>query len=278
MGAMDDGAAPFSRTVRVARTGSTSTDLREAAAREPGRWPHLSVLVADAQDAGRGRAGRSWDTPPGQALTASVLVRPRVPAQDLAWVTLLTGLAVLRAVEDVLTGAGGGAAARRRVALKWPNDVVMVDAGEEDLPGWGRDRKVAGILTEVVPGQPPAVVLGIGVNVAEERSGLPVGWATSLRLEGAAATPQHVLAAVGRHLVALLDRWETAGGDTGALTGEVAERCATLGQEVAVDLPGGERLEGTATSLGADGALLVRTEDGREVAVRAGDVSHVRRR
>lgn len=276
MGAMDDGAAPFSRTVRVARTGSTSTDLREAAAREPGRWPHLSVLVADAQDAGRGRAGRSWVTPPGQALTASVLVRPRVPAEGLAWVTLLTGLAVLRAVEEVLTREG--TAAGHRVALKWPNDVVVVGAGEEDLPGWGRDRKVAGVLAEVVPGQPPAVVLGIGVNVAQERPGLPVAWATSLRIEGASTTPDDVLAAVGRHLAALLDRWEAAGGDAGALAGEVAARCATLGQEVAVDLPGGERLEGTAISLGGDGALLLRTEDGREVPVRAGDVSHVRSR
>ncbi|WP_127129617.1 biotin--[acetyl-CoA-carboxylase] ligase [Georgenia sp. SYP-B2076] len=132
---------PFARVLRVARTGSTNSDLRAAAATDPGAWPHLSVLVTDQQDAGRGRAGRTWVTAPGTALTASVLLRPRVPAERLAWVTLLGGLAVQRATAE-LAGV--------RTGIKWPNDVLVVGAGDEDVPGWGRDRKVAGILAEVL--------------------------------------------------------------------------------------------------------------------------------
>ncbi|UNX55699.1 biotin--[acetyl-CoA-carboxylase] ligase [Georgenia sp. TF02-10] len=280
--------APFSRLVRVARTGSTNADLLAAAAADPGSWPHLSALVADSQEAGRGRTGRPWVTPPGRALTVSVLLRPRVPAAHLPWVTLLTGLAVRRATSDLLG---------RPTVVKWPNDVLVVDGGEPDLPGWGRDRKVAGILAEAVPAVPPgaddggapsehraddaarpAVVVGIGVNVAQSPGELPVPWATSLRAAGASVSVDAVLTAVGQHLAVVLDRWEAAAGDAGAagLTAEVRTACRTIGQVVRVDLPGGGALAGTAVDLDDAGRLLVRRPDGVLGAVAAGDVQHVR--
>jgi BirA family transcriptional regulator, biotin operon repressor / biotin---[acetyl-CoA-carboxylase] ligase len=281
---------PFTRVVRVARTGSTSTDLREAATADPGAWPHLSVLVARTQDAGRGRAGRGWDTAPGTALTASVLLRPDVPPGRLPWLTLLAGLAVQRATAE-LTGV--------RTGLKWPNDVLVLDTGEE-VDGWGTDRKVAGILAEALPatqvlaasgvpgaGGATAVVLGIGVNLAQSADQLPVPWATSLRLATGAtgatpsgATPgaEELLGAVGRHLVELLARWEAAGGDAEAagLAKDVARVCVTLGRSVRAEVPGGLDVAGTATALDADGHLVVRTPEGTEQTVRAGDVRHLR--
>lgn len=270
---------PFTHVLHVGRTGSTNTDLREAATADPAAWPHMSVLVADAQDAGRGRAGRSWVTAPGTALTASVLLRPRVPAGRLAWVTLLAGLAVKRATAE-LTGLPTG--------VKWPNDVLVLRAGDEEIDGWGTDRKVAGILAEVLPeAHPeaePGVIIGIGVNVAQAEDQLPVPWATSLHLAagraGAAARPtvSEVLLACGRHLAALVARWEEFDGDAHAagLAEQVRGACVTLGRRVRAELPGERAVTGVAVELDPDGHLVVRTPDGARTTVRAGDVLHMR--
>ena len=80
----------------VDRTGSTNADLLVAAAAGA---PDRSVLVAEHQDAGRGRLARSWVSPPGSGLTVSVLLRPDgVSASRLGWLTLLAGLATYDAV------------------------------------------------------------------------------------------------------------------------------------------------------------------------------------
>lgn len=252
------------RVVVVERTGSTSTDLL-AGAREG--WPDRSVLVADHQAAGRGRAGRTWETPPGLALTVSVLLRPRVPRHALGWLPLLGGLAVVRALAVLGVEA----------VLKWPNDVLLPGAGGDDVPGWGRDRKVAGVLGELAPGG-DAAVLGIGVNVGQPAGSLPVPHATSLAAVGRPVDRVDLLAGVVGELVRLDDAWRTADGDAASaeLAAAVAAVCATLGSPVRVERPGGDVLEGEAVSLGADGALRVADRSGRVHAVLAGDVAHVR--
>lgn len=252
----------------VERTGSTSTDL-VAAAREGA--PDRSVLVADHQDAGRGRAGRAWDTPPGQALTVSVLLRPDVPSHALGWLSLIGGLAVVRAL------AGLGVEA----VLKWPNDVLLPGVGSDELPGWGLDRKVAGVLGDVVPtapGEPPAAVLGIGINVGQPADALPVPSATSLAAEGVEVERADLLARLLSALADLDDAWRGAGGDAveADIAAECAAVCATLGSPVRVLWPGGEVLEGVAVSLGDDGALRVADGSGRVHLVLAGDVERLR--
>ncbi|KGM08932.1 biotin--[acetyl-CoA-carboxylase] ligase [Cellulomonas bogoriensis] len=259
---------------------STSTALVRAATADPGAWPDLSVVLAHHQSSGRGRAGRSWQTPAGAALTISVLLRPDVPADRLGWVPLLTGLAVTRAVRDV---AGVPA------TLKWPNDVLVTDPGSRDaLPGWGDRRKVAGVLAEVVPGPgtgggPHAVVVGVGVNLTQTRQELPVPGATSLHLVAGAAGAvgpdldrTAVAAALVSRLVELDRRWRGASGADDALHEECTAACSTLGGRVRVERPGGGGLVGTATALGPDGQLVVVDDDGREHHVLAGDVHHVR--
>lgn len=251
----------------VDRTGSTSTDLLTAARRgEPDR----SVLVADHQVAGRGRAGRTWETPPGAALTVSVLLRPRVPSGALGWLPLIGGLAVVRAL------AGLGVEA----LVKWPNDVLLPGAGEE-LPGWGTDRKVAGVLGDLLPptpGVPAAAVLGIGVNVGQERTQLPVPSATSLSAEGVCVEREDLLARVLAELLDLDDAWRAADGDAvgAGIAAQCAAVCATLGSPVRVLRPGGGVLVGEAVALGADGALRLADQDGRVHTVLAGDVERLR--
>lgn len=265
--------APFARVEHVAETGSTSSALMAAVVEEPDRWPHLSVLVAEHQTAGRGRAGRSWRTPPGAALTASVLLRVRVDPGRLGLGPLVGGLAVRRALTR-LTGL--------RLGLKWPNDVLVLDAGP-DLADWRTDRKVAGILLEALPdhgasapGGPTAtaLVVGIGVNVGQSAEQLPVPWATSLALAGRGdVTPGGALTAIGEELAPLVAAWERGERD---VLDAIREACVTLGREVRVELPGGARLTGTAERLEDDGRLTVVTPAGDRVPVLAGDVLHVR--
>ncbi|HEY0216922.1 MAG TPA: biotin--[acetyl-CoA-carboxylase] ligase [Cellulomonas sp.] len=265
-------AGPLLRLDVVARTGSTSTDLVELLRADPAGWGEGGLLVAEHQQAGRGRGGHTWQTPAGTALTFSLAVRPGVPERFWGWLPLLTGLGVVRAVR-AMTGLAA--------VLKWPNDVLVPAPDGEQVDGWGRHRKVAGILAEVAPtADGRTVVLGIGVNVSQRTADLPVASATSLSEArgGAAVDRGGLLVAVVRQLTGLLDAWRAAGGDPAAagLDVAVAEVCRTLGTPVRAELPGGEELRGTAVRIAADGGLVVRTQSGGEQTVLAGDVRHVR--
>lgn len=245
------------REVRVvAETGSTNADLA-ALARE-GADEGL-VLVAEAQRAGRGRLDRAWTAPPRSGLAFSVLLRPAVPVARLAWLPLVAGLAVVRAlrrfteIEDVPRGRMAAA------VLKWPNDVLI------------GDRKLAGILAERAGG---AVIIGIGLNVGLRADELPVPTATSLAIEGAPADRDPVLRAILRELAAAYAEFGRAGGEP-ALRQAYEEVCATVGRRVRVELPGDDVLSGTATGVDDSGRLLVDGPDGTH-ALSAGDVVHVR--
>lgn len=256
------GVLPLGRVEVVDAVASTSTALLDAVAAEPAAWPDRSVLVADHQQAGRGRAGRTWTTPRGVAVTVSVLLRPAVDRRHLGWVPLLGGLAAARALRDL------GAAA----ALKWPNDVLL--PAPTEVPGWGAYRKVAGVLADLHPGaDAPVAVLGVGINVAQAEDELPVPTATSLAVAGFDATRQDVLVALLARWLEADAAWRAAGGDAAAagLAEAWEALSATVGHDVTVDLPGGESLEGRATGVADDGALLVRA-GGRTTTVRAGDV------
>ncbi len=216
------------------------------------------VLVTEHQTAGRGRLDRVWVTPPQAALTFSFLLAPdRVPTERWPWLPLLVGIAVSEAVRAV-TGV--------ECELKWPNDVLV---GE---------KKVAGILVERIE-RPAgaAAVVGIGLNVTTARDELPVPNATSLLLEGAGTTDRSViLREVLRSFEALYGQWVADEGDAKrGLLDSYVRRCATIGRQVSVDLPTGERVVGEASGVDADGRLAVTTAAGVRV-LGAGDVVHVR--
>jgi len=92
-----------SRFEYVAQTGSTNTDLVLSASSTPEAFPHLSVLVAGSQTAGRGRTGRVWVSPAGKSLSISVLVRPSGwSAENFGWLPLVAGVAMREAVQAAL--------------------------------------------------------------------------------------------------------------------------------------------------------------------------------
>jgi BirA family biotin operon repressor/biotin-[acetyl-CoA-carboxylase] ligase len=238
----------------VASTGSTNADLAAAA-----DAADRTVLIALEQTAGRGRRSREWVSPPS-GLYLSVLLRPTaVPVSRLGTLAMVAGLALVGTAREV---AGVDA------VLKWPNDL---------LAGSSRG-KCAGVLSEVASGG--GVIVGIGLNVAPLPVAVPSGAggieATSLAEQGAVTTDLAELA------VALLGRfatfeasWRSAGGDveSSGILASYKENCATLGQSVRVELPDGE-VRGDAVDINAGGELVLKTEDGGEVAVSAGDVVH----
>lgn len=242
----------------IARTASTNADLAQLAAEGAAEG---TVLVADHQEAGRGRLGRAWHTPRGLALTVSFLLRPvTVPVSRWSWLPLLAGVAVVDGVAD---------ATHVEARLKWPNDVLVPRDG---------DRKLAGILVERIDTESgAAAVVGIGLNVLQGGDDLPPN-ATSLALAGAEnVTRAPILDAIAGHLADMYQLWRTANGDPKAgLAAAYLKRCATIGRRVTVALPGGDTLVGDAVDVDELGRLVVDT-GGSRTAVGAGDIVHVRR-
>ncbi len=250
----------FAQVRRVERTGSTNADLLAAARAGAGE----QTLVADVQDAGRGRLERHWTAPAGASLLMSVLVRPPFPERGAHLLGSAMGLAALQSLEH-LTGL--------RLGLKWPNDLVAPGAGPD-----GADAKLGGLLSELGTGEGgDAVVVGIGVNLAWADVGFPaelVATATSVDLLGAHVARDDLVV----ELLTRFDSWcsglDTAAGCE-ALLAQYSARCVTLGRRVRVELPVGE-LVGTAAALDPSGALVVRSDEGVEHVVTVGDVVHLR--
>jgi BirA family biotin operon repressor/biotin-[acetyl-CoA-carboxylase] ligase len=253
---------PLTELRVVAQTGSTNADLLAAAADAAGAAgaADRTALVAEHQHSGRGRLGREWDSPLHAGLTVSLLLRPvGVPVERLGWLPLLAGLSLRRIVGEL---------AGLPAALKWPNDLLLGD----------RQLKCAGILTELAGSRPPAVVIGIGLNVTTAADELPPG-ATSLLAQGAACTDRdELLAELLRRLCADEAAWRAAAGDATAvgLRAEYRAGCATLGSPVRLELPGEEPVQATAEDVDESGRLVVRTAAGTRRTVAAGDVVHLR--
>ncbi len=272
----------FVQVRHVSETGSTNTDLLEAA--RAGESEGV-VLVADAQTAGRGRRGRSWSAPPASSLMMSVLLRPpsgTVRATQASLVTTALACAAAAACENV-----AGVAPK----LKWPNDLVIETngsrgAGDRDWDGFA---KLAGVLTEtLLDGQfVRALVVGMGLNVNWPQVPAELaGVMTSLNLLCGAAVSRVELA---RELLIGFERRYgrlVDGPATGArlyepgvasLLDEATSRSATLGRTVTVELGGkAAPLVGTAVALDATGALIIEDADGERHIVTVGEVVHAR--
>ena len=273
------GMNEFSRAAELAgrfefveETGSTNSDLIAAAGRagDADALPDLTVRVAGFQTAGRGRSAREWIAPAGSSLFVSILLRPepRIEPDRFAWLPLLAGLALRNAVARL-------AGEKLEVAVKWPNDVLITQA---DAAEFGGHRKVAGVLSELLPDL-SGVVVGAGLNLSQSAAQLPVETATSLALNGVSVDRGAALEAYLAEFRTLYAAFVAAGGDAVAsgLRASVAQNCASLGRRVRVILPGNVERLGSAQGIDSSGRLTVLF-DGESAAtsVAAGDIVHLR--
>ena len=225
------------REVRVLpEVGSTNDYLKEAAR---GGAPEGLAVLAERQTAGKGRLGRSFQSPAGLGLWMSVLLRPTCPPECLPPVTALTAAACAEAIREVC-GAEAG--------IKWPNDLVL------------DGRKLCGILTELESGgEGLALVIGIGLNVSQRREDFP----PELRETAGSLAMLRALDRMYRDLLADdLDAWR----------GAYRAACVNLGREVRILRPDREE-QATALDVDRDFGLMVRLADGREEILRSGEVS-----
>ena len=237
----------------LASTNDTAAALAESGAADG------TMVIAERQTAGRGRRGRVWDSPLGAGLYMSVVLRG---VQSPVF-TLLAGVAVAEAVQET---AGVG------VELKWPNDVVAPPAGAG--AGSPARRKLAGILTEALPGavdRDAAVVVGIGINVRSRA--FPdelAGRATTVESLARRRVDRSVLCA---DLLVRLSRWRRRMAEEGE--GFVIARWRALapgsrGAAVSWDAEGTRR-RGVTAGVDDTGALLVSCA-GRTERIVGGEV------
>jgi len=219
--------------------------------------PEGTVVLAEEQSAGRGRAGRTWHSERAAGIYVTLLLRPKLAPVQAPLLTMMAGLSAHAAVESV-TGLA--------VDLKWPNDLVI------------RGKKAGGILTEMhaEPGMVRFVVVGIGLNVNQERfPGELAGLASSLRQEtGKTQSRMELLVRLLREFESDYNRFLREGIAGVIQRFEVVSSYAH-GKKVRIT-NGTESYVGTTAGLGPEGLLQVEREDGRVVTVIAGDVAEAR--
>lgn len=252
----------FGRTIDYRpRTGSTNDNALQSARNGA---PHGALFITDAQDSGRGRRGRAWESPPGLSLLFSVIVRPaEIRPEDIGWIPLAAGLACAEGIAE---------ATSVRPQIKWPNDLVIP---APQTPGW---RKIGGILCEsVLPaaGSSSAahVIIGIGVNVNQQPADLPElakAPPTSIAMEqGSAADRRAVLTAMLLRLEARCDELSRPEWRAGVKS-EVESRLRQWWpprRMLQVELPsanGGGLLRGEFAGLDDFGRLKLRDSSGKE--------------
>ena len=213
-----------------------------------------TLILAEAQDRGRGRLNRMWLSPKRVNLYLSLLIRPKCPPRDFPLFSLAAALALVNAIRST-TGLPCG--------IKWPNDILL------------EDKKIAGILLEAGGTTTPYLVTGIGINVNWDMEDIPAELnATSLSI--AVGHPVDRSGLIRPILEALCTQFDLLEAGKKALCIKtVAEVCVTLGKRVSVQTPR-ETLCGVAESILDNGGLFLRLEDGTEKKVLLGDVTHLR--
>ncbi|MBQ3568809.1 MAG: biotin--[Anaerotignum sp.] len=233
-------------------TDTTNDRIRELALENA---PEGTLAVAEMQTAARGRRGRAWQAPAESGIWMSLLLRPNIPPAQASVLTLLAGIALTEAIEDV-TGA--------EVGIKWPNDILL------------NGKKLVGILTEMDCDMEKihSVTVGMGINVntkefPEELKDI----ATSLYLEtGREHDRAELLGQMMVRFEELYGGFLEEGGTFAPFKERYRRKCLNMGKEVRVI--GRETYPATALDITPDGELIVKRKDnGAEEVIFSGEVS-----
>lgn len=216
------------------------------------------VVLAESQEKGRGRLGRSWISPAGVNVYMSIIIKPEIDPKDATLITIMTAVGCAIGLRRA-TGLD--------VKIKWPNDLMV------------SDRKLGGILTEMktAPGRIIFAILGIGINVNVDIDSFPDAvreTATSIKIEtGASCSRTEIIVEILNEI----DRWYRILKEMGRKTilSEWQRLTSTLGREVKVTV-GKETFSGFAESIDDEGMLILRLQSGVLKRISAGDLTILR--
>jgi BirA family biotin operon repressor/biotin-[acetyl-CoA-carboxylase] ligase len=208
-------------------------------------------VVAGQQTAGRGRRGRIWVSERGN-LYASLLVAAGAPAEHWPQLSFVAALAAHDAIVEVAAGL------KPRLAIKWPNDLLLDGA------------KLAGILIEGADaGEEGAVAIGIGVNCTSHPEGADYP-ATDLAAAGSPVAPEALFGALSAKMLGRIAQWNHGEGFS-TIRADWLARAVGVGDDVRVRLADKE-LTGRFEALDDAGSLVLRLPGGQATTIAAGDV------
>lgn len=230
---------------------STNTKARELA--EKG-YPSGTLVVADKQESGKGRRGRSWVSPSGTGIFMTLMIKPDINPNNASMLTLVAALAVAKAITSV-TG--------EEALIKWPNDIVV------------NGKKVCGILTEMNAqfDYINHIVVGIGINVHNESFPEEISqMASSLMIEagGKRFHRAQIIAETMSYFEQYYDTFLKT-QDLSALVREYDKLLVNRNKSVRV-LDPKEPFDGKAMGITSKGELIVDTWESRKL-VSSGEVS-----
>lgn len=234
----------------LSQIDSTNEEIKRHLAED---LPEGAVVIADSQTQGRGRLGRSWYSEPDSGLYISILLKPNLPLENLACITLMAGVATASAIQQQTSAPA---------KLKWPNDILL------------NGKKLAGILCECIndPGANPAVIVGIGINLNHTR--LPDNirnTATSLKLEtGKHINRPNMILNLLKNLGAEYE--EILQGKSENIIRNWTEQSDMFGKTITV-YQKEKTLVGKAMGLSLQGKLILQAQNGEQHLLDSGEVS-----
>ncbi|MEE0958819.1 MAG: biotin--[acetyl-CoA-carboxylase] ligase [Lachnospiraceae bacterium] len=231
--------------------GSTNDECKKLA--EEGA-KHGTLVVAEKQTKGKGRRGRSWESPKGTGIWMTLLLRPDIEPYNSSGLTLVTAMAINKAVQEI-TGLDA--------KIKWPNDIVV------------NGKKVTGILTEM-SAQPEMInyiVIGIGINVNTEEFPEDIAkTASSLKIEsGKTIKRSSIIALFGKYFEQYYAKYIKT-QDMSLLIDEYNKELINVDRQIKV-LAKENSYTGIAKGINRHGELIVETENKELKNVVAGEVS-----
>lgn len=203
---------------------------------------HGILVVAEKQNAGRGRLGRNWSSPKGSGIYLSLVLQPEINPEHAAMLTIIAALAVNQGIRKT-TGIES--------YIKWPNDIVI------------NGKKVCGILTEMstVNEKLECVVIGIGINVSQMSFPKELkSMATSLQMEGKKDVDRSELIINIMNYLEMYYKSFIKEKSLQPIVGEYNSFLVNMGRQVRI-LDDAASYTGTALGINESGALLVNTEE-----------------
>lgn len=216
--------------------------------------PEGTVVIAEEQLLGRGRMNRAWYSPKYTGVWMSLILRPNIPLQKAPQLTLITAVAVVRAIEEVT---------KLSPEIKWPNDILL------------HGKKVTGILTELQAeaDQIFAIIIGVGINVNQKLEDYPEELhdiATSLAIEaGEKISRAQVIRSVLTNFEKLYLQYLKEGFTPIKLLWE--SYAISIGKTI-IARTINENIRGKALGITEDGVLLIEDEAGKIHHVYSADI------